>query len=411
MDLLLSTKSKDVTTWRAAQDFTASFRNALLELTSSDRCGSSETVFTETADALNAGITIHQNMLMHLNELTEHVAAATPSTNLNGLTAAFYSDLYRYFGHFRSTTAFYQLSMAFLCKVSATIITRATDQLGLFARHLPELSLIAIGPAGRGEYSPFCPLQILLVHGETLPSQHQTLILFCHTLHDGFEEAGFTLDPAITPRSPLWRGTATEWRQRCDVGSYPKADDRFVNVCRLFDQFSLATTEGFDGKLKKICSTALTVSRPVLTHLVERMTSLSNGLGLMGRLKLERSGTTRGLFRLLDHGLLPLSAALSACALIKESPEIGNCERIRDLLRRRELDVELAERMLVTWHTLHGLYLLEQSHHLNGHPDQLLNTDELTALQRHSLKEALESVAIIQRHVANDFSALEYGAP
>jgi signal-transduction protein with cAMP-binding, CBS, and nucleotidyltransferase domain len=161
--------------------------------------------------------------------------------------------------------------------------------------------------------------------------------------------------------------------------------------------------------LKQTIRAALNGNRPAVAHLVNRMASLSNGLGLMGRLKLERSGSNRGLFRLLDHGLLPLTAALSALALLKESAGVSTCDRIHDLLRRGELDVELAERMLATWHCLNDLRLQrEHSIQIEGHagPSSFLDPDELTAEQLQSLKEALESVASIQRHVEIIFSGM-----
>lgn len=408
MPLLLSAKSGEVTARRAVEEFAATYRQALLDLAVSDRGGNAETVFSATSAALETAIAAHRKLSERLDTLIEEVST-TPSIRLKELTAAFYDDLYRHFDRFRSVPAFYQLSTAFLRRTSAAIIAQTTDQLGLPAGHLPEMALIAVGPAGRCEYSPFCPLQILLVHGEVPASRLPTIDLFCHTLHDGFEAAGLAVDPVVTPRNANWRGTLTEWRKRCKEGLQPQAHEELIDLCRLVDQYPLHPEEGDARELKEISSAALIGSRAAVTNLIERMTSLSNGLGLMGGLKLERSGSERGLFRLLDHGLLPLSAALSALALIKKSPAVGNCERIHDLLKRRELDVELAERMLATWHTLHGLRLkLEQSFHSEGHTRHslCLNPKELTGEQRQSLKEALESVAIIQRHVDIIFSGM-----
>ncbi len=401
MDILLSTKGGDITARRVVEDFAAAYRQSLLNRTASDHSGSAETVFEETYAAVETAITTHRNLLKNMNRLIEKVAAATPDL-LKELTGAFYSELYRHFGHFSSAPAFYQLSMAFLHQLSATIITHAKDQLGLLAHHLPEITLIAIGPAGRCEYSPFCPLQLLLVHREVSESQLQTISLFCHTLHTGFEETGLFIDPIVTPHNPNWRGTLIQWKQRCEDGLRPRADEELINLCRLVDQYPLHPVEGFATELKKISTDALNGSRPAQANLIERMKSLSNGLGLMGRLKLERSGSGSGQFRLLDHGLLPLSAALSALALIKESAAISSCERIHDLLKRRELDVELAERMMTTWHSLHGLRLRrEQSFQIEHHTNQplFLDPNELTFEQRQSLEKSLESVAIIQRHV------------
>lgn len=409
MDLLLSTKGGDVTAWRAVEDFAAAYRQALLDLAAYDRSGSAETIFLETRAALEAAITTHRDHLKRLQSLIEQVASATSTTNIKELTTAFYSDLYGYFGHFRSAPAFYQLSMTFLRQASATIITQATDQLGLPARPLPEMALIALGPAGRCEYSPFHPLQILLVHGKATASQLKDIHLICQNLHTGFEAAGLPVDPVVTPRNPIWRGTIAEWRLRCEEWLHPQAAEGFVDLSRLVDQCPLHPGDGFARELKEINSAALNGRRPALANLVVRTTSLSNGLGFMGRLKLERSGNVRGLFRLTDYGLQPLSAALSALALIKESPAVSTCERINDLLRRQVIDVELAERMLAAWSFLQDLRLRrEQSFHIEERSEQsaFLNPEELSAEQHQTLKKHLESVAAIQHHVAIIFSGM-----
>ncbi|MFA7402416.1 MAG: putative nucleotidyltransferase substrate binding domain-containing protein [Pelobacteraceae bacterium] len=408
MDLLLSAKGGNVTSWRAVENFSASYRQSLLKLAASDRNGSAEALFSEACGSIDAIISTNQTLLQHLDSLIEHVSTA-PSAERKELTASFYSGLYHYFDTYHSAPAFYQLSMAFLRQASAAIVAQATDQLGPAAGNLPEMTLIAVGPAGRAEYSPFCSLQILLVHGEVAASHHETIERFCHSLHAGFEAAGLSIDQVVTPRNARWRGTMAEWQQYFMDGGQPQTDEELIDLCRLVDQYPLYHGDRFAGDLKQMSSAALNGNRPALTNLIERMEHLSNGLGIMGRLKLERSGREQGLFRLLEHGLLPLSAALSALALIKESRETGNCDRIRDLLKRRQLDVELAERMLATWHTLHDLRLrLEQSFRIGHNSNQslFLNPNDLSVPQRHALKETLESVAIIQRHVAIIFSGM-----
>jgi signal-transduction protein with cAMP-binding, CBS, and nucleotidyltransferase domain len=196
----------------------------------------------------------------------------------------------------------------------------------------------------------------------------------------------------------------TEWRHRCVEKLHPRSDEEDIELFRLIDQYPIYSVDRISNELKQISSSLLGVNRSAVTSLVNRMALLSNGIGLMGGLKLERSGSERGMFRLMDHGFLPFSAALSALALIKESGAVSNCERIHDLLIRGELDVELAENMLKTWHNLHALRLWqEQSFHIDGHAysthTTFLNPGDLSAEQLLSLKEALESVAKMQRHV------------
>lgn len=409
MNFLLSAKNGDVTNWGAAKDFATSYRKALLDLTASEISDSAETSFSEACATLENAINTHQNLVSRLNRMVEEVASASPTQNLRELTISFYSDLYTLFGHFRSVPSYYQFSMTFLCQMSSTLIARVTNQLGLPAGHLPDMELIAVGQAGRCEYSPFHPLQILLVYDEVTTSQLQAVELFSSALHTGFEAAGFAVDPVVTPQNERWRGTLVDWQQRCEKGLRPQADEESIYLCRLSDLYPLSPDKGLGRQLKDISNCDLNGSLPVLTNLIERMAALSNGLGIMGRLKVERNGSRRGMFRLQDHGVLPLSVALSALALIKKIEAVSSCERIHELLRRRELDVEMAERMLATWYTLHDLLLWQERHfQIDELSDtsSCLNPDELTTEQRHSLKEALESTAIIQRYVEITFSGM-----
>ncbi len=398
MEPLLSAKGNDITLWRAATDFAAEYRKSLLDLAASDPDGSSESVIEEASATVETLLQAHQTLRQQLHCLIEEMSTALPHRRKE-LTGAFYGSLYRHFGLFHSATAFYQLSMDFLRTASNAIVAHVISQLGTDARHLPELALIAVGPAGRCEYSPFCPLQILLVHTEVTPEQFPTFNRFCEALHAGFEEGGFPIDPEITPLNPDWRGTLSEWRHRC------KTEEESINLCRLIDQFPLCSGSKLGFELKQLSNAALQENIFALTNLVHRMAALSNGLGFMGRLKLERNG----LFQLLNHGLMPLSAALSALALIRNNPDSSVYERIHALLKQNKLDVELAERILATWHRLHDLRLWrEQSFHIDEHTDHSLSIDpnELTAEQRHALKETLESVAIIQHHVEIIFSGM-----
>jgi signal-transduction protein with cAMP-binding, CBS, and nucleotidyltransferase domain len=407
MNFMLSAKSSDITTWRTAESFAAAYRQAVLAQASSEHCDSSETLFFEVCATLDAAIVSHQELLKQLNILIEEVSSS-PLSALKELTDSFYSLLYRHFAQFHSAPTFYQFSMLFLQKITSSIIRQITDQLIQTGHHFPEITLIALGPAGRAEYSPYCQLQIMLVHNET--SRQESIDLFCDTLHSGFEESGIAVDPLVTPRNAAWRGTLAEWQLRCQDGLQSNDSSGLINLCRLVDQYPLYNFEGLAGELKQITSAALGSHSSATSNLIERMAVLSNGLGIMGRLKLEKSGSENGLFRLLDHGLIPFSAALSALTLIYGILAVGSCERISELLKRGKLDVVLAEQMLATWHTLHGLRLRrDQSNKIVVDADHslCLNPKELTAQQLQSLTGALESVAIIQRHVKIVFFGIE----
>ncbi|MSN24891.1 MAG: hypothetical protein GJV46_03380 [Geobacter sp.] len=409
MPYLVSAKGNDITAWRAAADFAENYRKKLLARTASDNTRTADELFFNATSELETLAGEHEAISGRLRELLGEIADTTHPSRLKELATLYYASLYRHLELFQAAPAFYQSSMAFLRQTSSSLMAYAADQLGLFADRMPTVSLVALGPAGRFEFTPFCPLQLLLVHGEADSSGLETLNLFSHILHAGFEEIGLRIDPVVTPRNPAWRGTLADWKQRLEEGLGQPDDADIINLLRLSDQCVLPPGEELGHKLREISFPLLRGSRPAMGNLVSRMVSLSNGLGLMGNLKLERRKPETGLFCLLDHGLLPLSSAITVLTLFKNATVSDNPGRIRELLSHNELDVELAERILGTWHTLHEFLLLrEKDFSIGPHSNQpmYLNPDELGEARLDELKKALESVAFIQRQVANLFSRM-----
>jgi len=407
MTFLVSAKGSDITAWRAARDFATTYRQILLEQASSGNFGTAEELFFKASSTLENLTEEHETLTSRLDGLLDEISAATQPSRLKELMNLFYTELYHHMELFRAAPAFYQMSMACLNRVNCTLIRYTMDQLGLFAQRIPEIAILALGPAGRSEFTPFCPLQLMLVHGDTDASGIETLNLFSHILHSGFEEIGLRIDPVVTPRNPAWRGSLAQWKQRCVDGLQKLDDTEVINLLRLADLHALSPNEELGKQLKKIAIPLLHASRPALSNLVSRMISLSNGLSLMGGLKLERRQPDAGLFGLLDHGLLPLSSAITVLTLIKKATSSGSIHRVRELLINSQLDVDLTERILATWHTLHEFLLLrERSFSIGSFNNRstYLDPEALDESQLNALKGALESVGFIQRQVGSIFT-------
>lgn len=407
MTFLVSAKGNEIRSWRAASEFAAAYRRAMLERASSNSCGSASELFENALSGLKQLENEQESVLAELNELLRKTALTPPSAALKEMTAAFYARLYRHMDLFHSAPAFYQMSMEFLRQVSSSLVNHAAEQLGLFAKRMPAVSLVALGPAGRFEYTPFCPLQLLMVHEDANPSERETLNLFGHLLHTGFEELGLRIDPVITPRNPAWRKSLTDWQQHCTTILQQQKQSEIIELLRLGDQYLLPPHEEIGQQFRDFSIPLLKANRPALGNLVSRMLALSNGLSMMGNLKLERRKPETGLFCLPDYGLLPLSSAVSALALIKGASANATPQRIRELLKRNDLDVDLSEMILSAWHTLHEFLLLrEKSFGIDPTNRQPLYLDpyDLNDKQLDSLKAALETVEVIQRQVGVIFS-------
>ncbi len=403
MDTPLTAKRGEITSWRTATRFADRYRHTALEL-AAYRDINAENLFAEACTSIETAQAAHRQLV---NELDGLIDGASAATTLAEVTTAVTTRLYRHFGYFKSAAAFYQLSTRFLECISSLVTAKARLLVDTDVPPLPEMAVIALDTAGRGEYSPVTPLQLIVVHGEIGLEQHSSIDRFCSVLHDLFEQSGVSVDPEITPRNPLWRGTLPEWQRRC-AGSAQSDSEGAWFTC-LLDQLPLSPAKGLSQEFRQMTTAALRSSRPALAALLVRITSLSHGLNFMGRLKVERHGEERGKFNLREQGISPLGATLSTLALLRGSGAIGSHDRIHDLLQLHELDVEMAERLLTAWHSLHIFQLQQECAHVAepaSVPSLLLDPDELDGDSLHTLKKCLESVGSIQQLAVHSFSGI-----
>jgi CBS domain-containing protein len=272
---------------------------------------------------------------------------------------------------------------------------------------MPELALVALGPAGRQEFTPFCPLQFMLVHGQAGDAEGRLIERFATLLHEGFQACGLLVDEVVTPRNGKWRGTLSEWGQRLvNVLAHGKYSE-VIEILRLADQTHLHGTAESGSSFSQLSLATLAASPVARNNLVSRVVALSNGIGMMGGLRFEKSGPFRGQFALLENAMQPLSASLSALALLKRLETTTTPRRVRELLWRRELNVDMAERLLQAWHMLHELRLVReggvQPDWSNASPLHL-DIEQLSVAEQEALRESLEAVGNIQRHVGLNFS-------
>jgi signal-transduction protein with cAMP-binding, CBS, and nucleotidyltransferase domain len=143
---------------------------------------------------------------------------------------------------------------------------------------------------------------------------------------------------------------------------------------------------------------------------VTRVMGFPHGIGLMGGFRLKKNGPYRGMFAVQENGMQTLSTAVSAFALLKGLSAESTPQRIREILWKREMNVEMAERLLLAWHHMNELCLTGES---GVHPDwsnaapHHLEPDLLNEAEREILRGSIETVASAQRYVGQIFSGME----
>jgi hypothetical protein len=409
MAVFVSAKGRDITTWRAIGDFTNSFRQTLLDRSAECRSEEVEALFVQAKQAIDTIAAAHDACLVRLDRIISETSTLAEPDRLKELTVEFYGMLYEHFGQYRSAPAFFQFSGMFLHELTGALTRYAAQHPSLSGCRLPDMALVTLGQPGCQEYSPFCPLQLVMVHGQHGKAEIETVSRCCSILQEGFEACGLKIDGEIRPVNPFWRGTLTEWEQRLKQGLERGKQKDLIDLLRLADQETIYSATSLGDEFRKLALHQLQESHRATGDLVVRLLSLSNGLGIMGGWLLEKKGPNRGLFRLFDHALLPLSTAVTALALINRVDAVGTPQRIRELLARQALNVELAERLLQSWHTMNELRLLRER---AAFPDWsgsslYLDVTVLDDESREALRDALDTIIIAQRQVSVSYSGLE----
>lgn len=410
MPIIISSKGNDFNAWRAAGDFGATFREMLLKRTSRLTHEEAWALFQEAGQELERRAAECDADLTRMSRMVEKAAAAKDPALLRTLVEEYYAVAYRFFGKSRSATAFYRLSAEFLRAVCGSLVAFAKGKLGVHSNRIPPMAIIALGPTGRHEYSPFCSLQVAMIHAEPDPSLIQPLVLLGRILHEAFESAGLNPDEVVTPRNPAWRRTPAQWRQWLAKGLEKGKADELIEVLRLADQSTLYDENGLGADFRAACLEQLAERKAAIHNLVNRLQNLSRGIGMMGGIRLERSGPCRGLFGLLDHALLPLSAGITALSLMEGLDDFETPVRIKALLFKGLLNVEKAERLMEAWHLFNELRLAREAFKypdLSSRAIFCLDIDTLTEEEQEELRNCLESVAGLQRHVAITYNSWE----
>jgi CBS domain-containing protein len=407
MALLVSAKGGDVLAWRAAGDFAVTYRQMVLNRMEFFRSDEAAAMLAGVSRAIDDLTAANDRFCSRCDSLIAEVAACQEPSRLRELTTDFFAGLYDHIASHHAAPAFYQFSMLFLQTLTGSVSRYACAMLGQPPFCMPELAVIALGPAGRQEFSPFCPLQFLLVHGHAGDAEELLVHRFAVLLHEGFEACGLQVDTEVTPRNSPWRSSLLEWGQRLGKVLERGKSSEVIEILRLTDQTLLDGSSGLGSGFRQLSMSALAASPLAANNLVSRVVSLSNGIGMMGGLRLDRSGPYRGRFALLENALQPLSASLSALGLLRQLDSLATPPRIRELLWRRELNVDMAERLLQAWHTLHELRLIRER---EVQPDWSnvsplhLDIDQMDVPEQEALRESLEAIGTIQRHVGLNFS-------
>lgn len=412
MPMLLGTKGDDILKWRASTELVQGLKGRLERKWGSSSSRQGEAFLKTLIEALKEELRYEAELDQELAALELAVAQAPMPAALVPLQAR-HRELVS--AHFRRRNS--PLALCGACNdLHDRVLLRAAELAEERMRELgqgtaPVYALLVSGDRGRGEQTLYSVNRYLLLHQLDSERFH----LFSRQLTQALREAG-----VLAEHESPWHGSLAEWRSLLKNGGgrekpaspgldpmppfaspearpAPPLPDWSWRLESMADLFFVAGFEPLAEQALTAAAAALREQRgrDPFFQLARRVINLPLALGHFGRWRLERGGEHQGEIDIEKLGLSPLVHLVRILALQAEVHEGGTLERVRQLLYRGALDVELAERLLKALQCLMQLRI--ESEIRSEERGGFANPEEFSMELDGRLRAALEAVLNLQK--------------
>ncbi|TGU70685.1 nucleotidyltransferase [Geomonas terrae] len=411
MPMLLGSKGEDILTWRASTELLENLKTRLERKWESSSSRAAESFLTALMDTLRAELDYEGQLDQELAAVEGEIARAETASALAAPQQR-YRELAA--AHFRRRGS--PLALCGACSRLHDLVLKKTAELAeermreLGQGTAPVYALLVSGDRARGEQTLYSRNRYLLLH--QLDSER--FYLFSRQFTLALQQSGL-LGEQETP----WHGSLSEWRSLLKNGNdkgetppvspaplppFAAAERQRATPLpewrwRLESMADLAYVAGFEPLADQAVGAATLALREELGRdpffqLARRVISLPLALGRFGRWRLEQ-GEHHGEIDIERLALSPLVQLVRILSLKAQVHEGGTLQRIRALLYRGAMDVDLAERLLKALQCLLALRI-ENEIRSEG-PGGYANPEDFALEQDARLREALEAVLNLQK--------------
>ena len=379
-------------------------------------------LLAEVREALDREVAAEQRFRQEFGAVLEEVRrAGTPAElarlhkGLNGLVTA-------HFVRRESAPAVHSLCTTVLDSIVGRSLRLAEVELaGSGFGKPPRYALLVLGPAGRAETTLSTELESLLVHEPGAGAAGYCAELAVRAVAI-LEQSGYRKsENGIMPDDPAWRASLEGWRERleelCRRSSEPRQHPLpTLPALRLDELFPLRKTDldtplfeladlrvasgdaELGQKLLALVRAAADRHPVCIAEAAHAVAAMPSPFTFLGNFRVERVGRSRGKLNLTRWACLPLVTMVRLQAVAGGLAETGTLERIRILMGKGALDVELGKRLLQGGLEIFRLMVLLEVQENSGLGDGVyLFPDSLTVSDEFALREALEAVTNLQK--------------
>ncbi|HBA87161.1 MAG TPA: nucleotidyltransferase [Geobacter sp.] len=413
MPMLLGSKGSDIMQWRASVELVERLRERLDRKWARSTAREAESFLGAVIASVEEELSYESQLDEELSSLHRSIREAESPLQLQPIRGRYHEVVT---AHFRRRSSVLALCGA-CCSLHDALLARAIElaeerMLQLGQGRAPIYALLVSGDRGREEETLHGNNRYLLLHELDSPR----FFLFSRQLLLSFREAGL-----LAGEEMLWHGSLLEWRALLADGREPReaAGGAFLAPVTPFDiaprpepqpiqdwkwrleaMADLRFLTGYEPLgAQALSAAALCIkeqkNRDPFMQVARRVITLPLALGRFGRWRLVRSGEHKGEIDLEELALLPMMMTLRAMAVQAGVHGGGSVQRVRALLERGALDVDLADRLLKAFQCFMQLRIESEIRTEQG--GAFANPEEFSLERDQRIREAVEAVLSLQK--------------
>lgn len=413
MPLLLGTKGKDVLEWRATAELVEGLEERLGRKWARSSARDAERFLKELIEALGAELDYEKQFERESSILEQAIEEAPGIEELKPMQARYRELICAHFRRRQSVLALCDACNRLHDRILERAVYQARERMQELGQgKAPPHALLVSGDRGRGEQTLYGENRYFLCY-----ESEQNGFLFSRQLGQTLAETGL-----LTGDQMFWHGTVEKWRALLGEG-FPLRDPVDArNLLAALPPFAAPLKQGPQqmpewawrlesltdlhpvaggGRLAEAALAAAAESvaresrRGPFLQLARRVIGLPLAVGRFGGWRVERGGERRGELNLDELALGPLVMTVRVLAVDAGVTARGTVERIKGLLERGALDVELSGRLLKAFQVIMQFKVLSEIR--SEETGSYLNPEELDEEEGVRLKGALESVLNLQK--------------
>jgi signal-transduction protein with cAMP-binding, CBS, and nucleotidyltransferase domain len=402
MALFLGRKTDDVRSWRRTANLLDSFRTELKGQMAGLLSDQELAELHRHREAVESELEREDRFHAAFGTATADIASADGPGRLAAALYTAFALAGDYFRARGSVVATHSLCTAFLDQAVRTSLDHAERILAAAGKEPPApWSWLASGVHGRSECTLSRETSGLLVWEGTAGDTSGYFGTLAGIASTMLQEAGIANHDAMLPSNLLWRGGISAWQERlsgtgAEVDPVLLADLRFLHG----SPEPAATLAGLAGgtlNLQNGNGRMHAVSRRrSLLEIAKAVAEQPVGIDFFGRFRLEKSDPYRGRFDLERYATGPLVCSIRILAIRQDIAPTGTIDRIKALQEKGHLAVELAERLLQTYHEFTLLRIRGEAAGNAADACRFLDPAALSPEDHYQLKNGLETVEQLQ---------------